>query len=241
MAETLNSDIETQETGTETTTTTEKEVVNTAEKEVTLDDVYRDAGLDKIETKPAARETQQTQQTETQEKPSSVPDPYDSENFKAYMARQAAGTTELTQAVRAMAQHLGAEAQSRAVATTKADIEQAVSTVNEVVGHPKPKVIEAAIDGMVRDDPRLKAIWDNRGKNPTAWGNALKIVSKQIAEDFSVKVDQTLVASQRARKDSQRQMATTTRDEHSSPAEERLAKAQGQDFDAEWQRLKGGQ
>lgn len=230
---------------TEIVENTQQTVSQETEKEVTLDDVYRDAGLDKI-VSTQQQAPQQTQQQATQQntlpvaEPSSIPDPYDAENFKAYMAREAAGKTALQQSVVEIAKFISAQAQEKAMAATKADIEKAVSTVNEVVGHPKPKVIEAAIDGMVREDPRLKAIWDNRGKNPGAWDNALKIVTKQIAEDFSVKVDPNLVTAQRARKDSQRQMATTSRDEGGSPLEEKLARAQGQDFDAEWQRLLGG-
>lgn len=231
--------METNEQQTETQQT--EQVV---EKEVTLDDVYRESGLDKIQAT-----TQQTEQPVRQEvkqepevkiEPSSIPDAYDSENFKAYIARQAAGTQELHKAVVAMAQHMTAEQQKAALASTRSDIESAVKSINEVVGHPKDKVIEAALDGAVRDNPQLKAIWDNRGKNPAAWNKALNIVTKQIAEDFSVKVDPKLVESQRARKESQRQMATTSKDDDGSPLEDRLAKAQGGDFDQEWQRLVSG-
>lgn len=230
-------------TAAEATTDTQT-TQQTTEKEVTLDDVYRDAGLDKIADTDTTQQTQTTQQTtqQTQPKvePSSIPDPYDQENFKAYLAREAAGKSELQRAVANIAGFLTAQQQKTSQESTKADIEKAVSTINEVVNHPKPKVIEAALDGLVREDPRLKAIWTNRAKNPTAWNNALKIVSKQIAEDFSVKVDPNLVAAQRARKESQRQMATTTQDTAGSAVEDRLANAQGTDFDAEWERLKGG-
>lgn len=233
----------------ETTTSTAKAETasaqtETTEKEVTLDDVYRDAGLDKVEqTQQSTQQTTQQQTSTTQQtqkvEPSSIPDPYDTENFKAYLAREASGKTELLEAVKGITGFLNAQAQKAAVESTRADIEKAVSTINEVVGHPKSKVIEAALDGAVRDDPRLKAIWNNRGKNPTAWNNALKIVTKQIAEDFSVKVDPDLQRAQRARKDSQKTMATTSQDT-ASPVEEELASSQGEDFDRAWQRLKGG-
>ena len=134
---------------------------------------------------------------------------------------------------------LTAQQQKAAMETTRADIEKAVGAINEVVNYPKPKVIEAALDGMVREDPRLKAIWNNRGKNPGAWNNALKIVTKQIADDFSVKVDPSLVAAQRARKESQKQMATTT-DKDTNPTEDRLAAAQGADFERGWEALVSG-
>lgn len=231
----MNAETATAET-TNTSTTTEA----TTEKEVTLDDVYREAGLDKVVASDTTQQTTEVKEETTKKvEPSSVPDPYDTENFKAYLAREAAGKTELEKAVRTMANHLTAKAQQEAVATARADIDKAVSAINEVVNYPKPKVIEAALDGMVREDARLKAIWNNRGKNPAAWNNALKIVTKQIQEDFSAKVDPALVAAQRARKESQKTMATTTTESNVSPVEERLAAAQGDDFDREWQKLLG--
>lgn len=233
----MTTETATAETNTQQATSTVTETAPA--KEITLDDVYRDAGLDKVAEQPTERAQPRTEaEPQRRSEPSSIPDPYDTENFKAYMARKDAGTTELHKAVTQIAAHLGEAQKARVLEVTKADIDKAVSTINEVVKHPKSKVIEAALDGMVREDPRLKAIWENRAKNPNAWSNALKIVSKTIAEDFSVKVDPSLVAAQRARKESQKQMATTTESD-ASPVEERLAAAQGAEFDAEWQRLLG--
>lgn len=222
----------------ETNTTAAAEAAQA--KEVTLDDVYRDAGLDKLASADTRKEEKVEAKAETRMDALNVPDPYDSEKFKAFMAQQAAGTTALNQTVTEIAKFLSAQQQREAMAATRADIDNAVKVVNEVVGHSKPKVIEAAIDGMVRDDARLKAIWDNRGKNPAAWNNALKIVTKQIAEDFSVKVDPALVNAQRARKEAQKQMATTSSESETSAAEERLGKATGADFESGWQQLVSG-
>ncbi len=219
-------------------TTTEATTTET-EKEVTLDDVYRDAGLDKENTTTTETRAAPVERRETTVEPSAIPDPYDTEKFKAFIARQAAGTTELEKTVRQLAGFLGEQHKSKVLADTRADIDKAVQAIDEVVGIGKPKVTEAYLDGMVREDPRMKALWDNRGKNPTAWGNALKIAAKKMADDFSVKVDPSLVAAQRARKEAQKQMATTAA-EPDNPTEERLAKAQGQDFDLEWGRLVSG-
>ena len=219
------------------TETTQIQETQVTEKEVTLDDVYRDAGLDKeVVTTQRQPETTVTERKETRVEPSSVPDPYDTENFKAWAARQAAGTAEMEKTVRQLTGFLSKQVQEQAIATTRADIDKAVQAIDETVNLGKPKVIEAYLDGMVREDPRMKALWDNRAKNPAAWGNAVKIAAKKMAEEFSVKVDPALVSAQRARKEAQRQMATTAT-EPENPMEERLAKAQGSDFDAEWQRL----
>lgn len=206
------------------------------EKEVTLDDVYREAGLDKIAT---ATDTQKTTQQDTDTKkvePSSVPDPFDTENFKAFLARQAAGTTALEQAVTKVVGYLNERQRSEAISLTRADIEKAVSSIDEVVQLGKPKVVEAYLDGMVREDPRMKAIWDNRAKNPTAWNNALKIAAKKMQEDFSIKTDPNLVNSQRARKESQRQMATTS----TETKDEAWDNVSQEDFQRKWDQMVSG-
>lgn len=212
-------------------------------KEVTLDDVYRDSGLDKV----VAQETTQPQvQTQTQQPqvkkldPSSIPDAYDSDNFKNWLAQNAAGTQELHSAVERIAQHLGAEQRSRLLASTKADIDSAVSAIEETVQIGKPKVVEAYLDGEVRADPRLKALWENRSRNPAAWNSAVGVVAKKMAKEFDFKVDPALAAAQRARKESQKTMATTSPEEDTSSMEAQLGKATGADFDRLWQQGMGG-
>ena len=225
---------ETQEQQTAATATEAAQQTSTTDKEVTLDDVYRDAGLDKV----VAQEVQQAPKQETQEapkvEPSSIPDPYDTENFKAFLAREAAGKTELEKAVRSVTQFLTAQQQAAALEKTKADIATSVKAIDEIVQLGKPKVVEAYLDGMVREDPRMKALWENRGKNPTAWNNALKVVGKKMAEEFSVKVDPDLQKAQRARKESQQQMATTN---DASPENEWEGLTQEQ-FAQKWESLR---
>ncbi len=232
---------ETQEQTAEAATATAQQAETQQEKEVTLDDVYRDAGLDK----PAAQETQQhtqqqPQQQDTKVEPSSIPDPYDTEAFKAFLARQAAGTTELHKAFQEVRQFLTAQQQTARLEALKADIERSVKAIDEIAEIGKPKLIEAYLDSMVREDARMKSLWDNRAKNPAAWGNALKIAAKKISDEFSLKVDPELQKAQRARKEAQQQMATTADDEATNRDEDRLGKAQGAEFSNEWQKYISG-
>lgn len=223
------------------TATVSADTTASTEKEVTLDDVYRDAGLDKVVAQDTTQQTQrQETKQETKAEPSSVPDPYDTENFKAFIARQAAGTTELHKAVTEMSRFLTAQQQKAALEATRGDVEKSVQAIEEVVQLGKPKVIEAYLDGMVREDPRMKALWENRTKNPVAWQKACAFAATKMAEDFSLKVDPDLQKAQRARKDTQKQMATTTDKDSANPTEERLAKAQGADFSREWESLVTG-
>lgn len=228
------------------TATTDAAAASTTNEapEVTLDDVYRDAGLDKIVTAPETRAEPKTEPAPnavpSKIEPSSIPDAYDTENFKAWLARNAAGTQELHSAVVKIAQHLTAEQQRVAMAATKADIEFAVKSIDETVQIGKPKLIEAYLDGEVRADPRMKALWENRGKNPTAWQSALGVVAKKMGKEFDLKVDPALAAAQRARKEGQKTMATTSPEDETSAVEQQLAKAQGADFNRSWESLISG-
>ncbi|HZR02802.1 MAG TPA: hypothetical protein VFA81_06505, partial [Burkholderiales bacterium] len=193
----------------------------------------------------AAQETQQhtqqqPQQQDTKVEPSSIPDPYDTEAFKAFLARQAAGTTELHKAVSDVAKFLTAQQQAAAAAQVKADIEKSVKAIDEIAQIGKPKVIEAYLDGMVREDPRMKALWENRTKNPVAWQKACQFAAKQMSEEFSLKVDPELQKAQRARKEAQKQMATTADKDNTNPVEDQLAAAQGADFARQWENLVNG-
>ena len=232
---------ETAEVTAETASTDTASTSTTAapDKEVSLDDVYRDAFPKGEPEAPRAETPARTEPTRTDPPkidPASIPDAYDTENHKAWLAKNAATTQELYGAVTQLAAHFTQQQRVALANATKADIDSAVTAIEEVVQVGKPKLIEAYLDGEVRADPRMKALWENRGKNPTAWRNAVQITAKKMAKEFDLKVDPALAAAQRARKEGQRTMATTTVDD-SNPLEERLGKAQGADFDLEWQRL----
>lgn len=224
---------ETAKTDDATTSTT------TTDKEVTLDDVYRGAFPNGDTTERRTEPVQAaTDKTEPQKKiePSSIPDPLDSENFKAWLAQNAAGTQELHKAVGEIARHLTHEQQQRLVAATKADIDGAVKAIEETVQLGKPKVIEAYLDGEVRADPRMKALWENRAKNPAAWNSAVQVVAKKMAKEFDLKTDPALAAAQRARKEGQKTLATTAAEE----PDESWNNLSQADFDQKWQQLVSG-
>lgn len=209
------------------------------EENITLDDVYKDAGLDKIETQQPQPQQQPAPQIQ-QPEPLKVPDPYDTEAFKAYVARQSTETTALRQTLGNVTNFLTTFQAQEAKKALESDIKSAVEKVNTEVQHPDPFVVEAMLDAEARSNAKFKAIWENRSRNPVALDNALKIISKKIGDRLSVKVDPALVEAQRARRTAQRQMATTTAESDESPLEQRLATAQGSDFDSEWQKLLGG-
>lgn len=200
---------------TDAVTQTSDQTTDQPAAEPTLEDVYKT--VDFGTTEPVQQQTQvqqqPIQQQTTQQATPSVPDPYDTENFKAYMARKEAETTELRQATSQLVSHLTNAQAQEAKRVMEADIQAAVKTVNEVVGHSKPKVIEAMLDAKAREDSKFKALWNNRSKNPAAWNNALKAVAREFSNDLQVVRDPQLTRSQQALKLSQQQMATTQREE----------------------------
>lgn len=228
---------DTQQTAEAATATAD--TATTQSSEPTLDDVYREvAPLVEQQARQQQETKQETKTTEAPKvEPSSVPDPYDTENFKAFLARQANGTTELHKAFQEVRSFLTAQQQKSHLEALKADVDRSVKAIDEVAQIGKPKVIEAYLDGMVREDTRMKALWDNRAKNPQAWGNALKIVAKKMAEEFSVKVDPDLQKSQRALKEAKQQMATTSDKEGPDQSWDGISQ---EEFDRRWQKTVSG-
>jgi flagellar hook-basal body complex protein FliE len=167
-----------------------------------------------------------------------VPDPFDTEAHKAYLARMAQGQSALEQTLNQAMTKISAYEQKASREALESDIGRAVKVVNEIVQHPNPKMVEVALELAARDDPKFKTIWDNRAKNPQALERALKVKANQIAEEFSVKVDPKLVTSQRALKNSQSQTATTTTKEPDKDSEwEGLSE---EEFQQRWARAVNG-
>lgn len=220
---------------TDAVTQTDDQPVDTQQPaaEPTLDDVYKSVQFDQpqVPAQQPAAPLPIVQQPHQPAAPSSVPDPYDSEAFKAYMARQGAETSELKQALSNTVGFLTGLQRQEAIKAMDADIQAAVKVVGEVAGIDKPKVVEAWLDGKAREDARFKQLWDNRSKNPAAWNNALKAVAREMQKDFSVQVDPKLAAAQQVRRISQSQMATTQQDDDKEPD---WASKTGSDFEAGW-------
>lgn len=209
--------------------------VDTPEQEVTLDDVYKSAGLDEKPVQAAPQNYPQQQAPQYQPQVPNVPDAFDTEAHRQFLANQQIGLQTVAGSVSQIANYLTQVQQREMRAQLEKDISTAVSTVNEIVGHPKPKVIEAMLDAKARENPKFQALWQNRHNKPDAWENALKAVSREFARDLDVKTDPNLVQAQQARKLSQRQMATTAPD-RKEDAWDNLPQEQ---FDQKWQQLLG--
>jgi hypothetical protein len=207
------------------------------EKEDSLDQITKDFGIEdqakefRQQVAPVRQEVQQPQITQA-----NIPDPLDTEAHKAYLAKIEQNQSSLQQTLEKTIGTISAYEQKAQRESLEADIAKAVKTANEIINHPKPKMVEVALELRAQEDKKFKAIWDNRQKNPQALERAIKIVAREIAEDFSIKVDPDLVKSQRALKLSQQQTATTKREE----PENEWSGLDEQEFSQKWNRMVSG-
>src|SRR5258706_415983 len=173
-----------------------------------LEKVYTDFKIeaDAAEFKPQPKQDSSQVQAPVAPK---VPDPFDP-NFGAYQQQLATGLTALNQALADTQGRLTNMQQQLTYERTEADIKQAVGTIVEKSGL-KPSIAEVALQAKARDDPRFRAIWNNRAKNPVALKAALNAVAEEFQAEFTVKQDPQLVENQRAIQASRNAMATTQR------------------------------
>jgi len=171
-----------------------------------LEKVYTDFKIeaDAAEFKPQPKQDSPQVQAPVAPK---VPDPFDP-NFGAYQQQLATGLTALNQNLADTQARLTNMQQQLTYERTEADIKQAVGTIVEKSGL-KPSIAEVALQAKARDDPRFRAIWNNRAKNPVALKAALSAVADEFQAEFTVKQDPQLVENQRAVQASRNAMATT--------------------------------
>jgi len=216
----------------EVSTTQEASTTETPEQEVTLDDVYKSAGIEESRQQPIQPQPQV--QSKPQYQPPQIPDAFDTEAHRQFLANQQIGLQTVAGSVSQMANYLSQVQQREMKAQLEKDISTAVSTVNEVVGHPKPKVIEAMLDAKARENPKFQALWNQRHNKPDAWNQALKAVAREFSKELEVQVDPKLVQSQQARRIAQKQMATTAKDSNENEWDG-ISEA---DFGQKWEYMK---
>jgi len=234
MAEEITSNEE-QQAAPETTQVAEK-----AEPELTLDDVYKDAGIP--EAKPQQRaEPVAPVAPQAQE----IPDPYD-DKHKEWLLEQSKRVAALEASQQENAREKSEKQREIAAAKLEEEIQEATNYVKENAGlddlpyddKAKAALANFELNERARTDPKFKALWDNRNataQNNAAFKKALTIVTKDIAKKYEVKPDPQLSANRRALKAAQQSSATTEGDREG--ADNPLGQLQGAAFEQAWQRM----
>lgn len=162
-----------------------------------------------------------------------VPDPItDGEGYKRFMEAQIGQHGEIRSIVDTLSSQLSDFQQERLQQKLDAEVNTAVSKVNEGL-NLDPDLVEAHLNVFYKKDPAFKFIWDNRTKNPVAVEKALKVLKEQIRTKTSVKQDPQLAENLRAAKTSQQSMTASKKQETESPKTDA-------DFQRYWDSLIGG-
>lgn len=168
--------------------------------------------------------------------PPYVPDPVtDPDGYKRYVLTQQQVMTGVQTQTQQVLSKLEAFERAQTQQKIDADVNRAVSRLNEKL-KADPDLVEATLEVQYRKDPTFKFIWDNRDRNPQAFEKALDALAVKLGPRFQVKQDPQLTENQRAAQASQRTMATTQKTNEL----DEVAKMSQADFESWWHRTKLG-
>lgn len=219
---------------TETTQTTEP---GSEVTEPSLDDVINEYKPQPVASAPAAAPAAPVQPTVA-----SAPtvDPLDEASMNNYVQSVNNGQSVLSNQLQETQDRLTRMEETNAKLQIETDINDAVSRLTEGTD-VDPKLARIHLEYTAQEKPGFKAIWDNRAKDPAAYQAALKAISREIGNTYSVKTDSDLIANQVAVQQSQQSRSTTTESGGSgNKMQDELANANNPgDFNRAWQRALG--
>lgn len=211
---------------------TEQPVVETP----SLEDIYKEAGIQEASPQTQAAPVQQFAPAPVQvPQTNAIPDPYDQEAYKAFMANMVQNQTALNASLQEFRGKQSMIEQQAAALKLEEDISKATDFVSKEAGIENTALAHFELNERARTDMRFKQLWENRDSSPThkaAYQKALTVISKEIGKKYEVRADPQLVANRRALKASQQSSATTDVDDSGDiPG----ANLQGREFDYWWQ------
>lgn len=212
----------------------EQQNEQTADSQTTLDDVYKQYGVEGVSRQFQAATAPKPLPTEEPIIPDPVLDP---ESYKRFQMDQFQRNRQLQESLNqygSVVSDIVAKEQHRQL---EADVNRAVDYVkSKIEGDVDRDLLEVALDLEARRDPRFMQMFEQRGKNPEAWNKALDAFSRKASSKFAMRADPQLVENQRAIKASQQQSGTTR-----APAkEDDWEGLSGSEFEAKWRQLAGG-
>lgn len=207
----------------------------TADSQPTLDDVYKEYGVEGVAQQFQAATAQQAPPPEA---PISVPDPVtDPDGYQRFQSSQFQNQKRLQESLQQYGAAVSNIVEQEQRRQLEADINKSVDYVkSKVEGDIDRYMLEVALDLEARRDPRFLQMFANRGKNPQAWDKALDAFSRKVSGKFSVRTDPQLTENQRALKASQKQSGTT----RAASENEEWESLSDQEFQSRWRNLVDG-
>ena len=224
------------ENSAEPTEAVESEVQAT-ETEPSLDDIISEYNVQAPTANPVAQPNPQANNgSQTFNLPASI-DFLDENQAKSYTQAIADGHSTLYSQLNEVKAELTDLKRERAELQIENDIKSAVSAVNDGL-NLDPDVVRVHLEYIAQKKPGFKAIWDNRGSDPTTYKKALDAVKRDIAGKYSTRQDPGLAETQAAIRQSQRTLASKSGTPYRNSTEERLAEAKtDSEFAQEWGKL----
>lgn len=218
--------------------------VQQTEAEPTLEDVYKQFNVEE-EAQSFSPQPQQPvrQESTTPTAPTTaIPDPVlDGAGFKAWLSQQNNQHQLLQQSLQQVAGKLSQFEMAARLQREEADISKAVETFNSHLGDNKvdPDLAEVALGAKARKDPKFRAVWEKRYQNPAALNAALKAYAKEFGSKYAMRADPQIAENVRALKEATTSTKATSEQPKTDSARDRMANAQGADFEREWNRMLG--
>lgn len=227
------SEVQNEEVNTEVPETQTEDVV----VEQTLDELYKESGLDVAQ--PQTQAAPAPAINVPRETEISVPDPYDIEAHKSFMANLARNQSALSESLKSAQELIAKKESETLMAKLEEEINQASEFVSKESGIENPKLATFELSERARTDPKFKALWDGRNSSPqskAAYTKALQVVSREIGKKYEVRADPTLVANRKALSASRQSSSTATQ----STPEDGWSGLSPAEFQAKWQRTISG-
>lgn len=214
----------------------EQEQSTETSTEPTLDQVYKEFNVEAeaANFRPQQQAPQQQQpQVQPQQPPSNqVPDPVlRPDDFRSHYAADINTLRTSQSQLASQLQTMTAAAQRQ---VEEMDIRAAVDSVKRAGFEADPDFIEVALGQKARQDPRFLSVYNNRAKNPNAWGKALAAVANEFKGKYSFKADPQLTENVRAARQSTQTSLTTKDAPSGNQLEDAFKGKSGRDFDAAW-------
>lgn len=180
----------------------------TVDSQPTLDDVYKEYGVEGVAQQFQAATAPQAPPTEA---PVNVPDPVtDPDGYQRFQVSQFQSQKRLQESLQQYGSAVSSIIEQEQRRQLEADINKSVDYVkSKVEGDVDRDLLEVALDLEARRDPRFLQMFTNRTKNPQAWEKALDAFSRKASGKFALRTDPQLAENQRAIKASQQQSGTT--------------------------------
>jgi hypothetical protein len=213
------------------TEATEQQTEPAADSQPTLDDVYKEYGVEGAAKQFQAATAQPAPSAEDPDVPDPVVDP---DGYKRFQSRQMSEQKKLQESLNQYGSVVTNMVHQEQRRQLEADVNTAVDYVkSKIEGDVDRDMLEVALDLEARRDPRFLQVFADRGKNPQAWNKALDAFSRKASGKFAVRSDPQLAENQRAVKASQQAQATTK----AQSANDEWSELSPADFDAKWRQM----